>query len=762
MFDYMKDKMSKMKRINTLILGVVLVLNINGCGKESSPSGSPQKVSHQDTPFIQEYHEGFIVDESNDASNEVRSIELNKTGDAWIATKDGVYKKPQSSKTWELMITGSAQGPAYDVDFDSEENVWVAAWDGVYTNKDGSLTKQKGPEAPIAKVVMAKEGIYALGPKGIWLYNGQNWNKKDYTKARSMREAISDGKEGLWVATDVGLYHCNEAKTTVYNKNEDLLSAYTKGLAYDDSGNLWVGGLGGVTIRKGEQIVGHKTPENGITNSNVNVVRKGPGGVMWVGTDYGITRFTPGETEYSVRLSKRWLINDEVKDITFDANGNAWIATSGGVSVIYRKEMTLAEKADHFYEQLITRHIREPWIAGRFTLTVAGDTSTLVPDDDDNDGEYTAMYLAMESFRYAVTGDPIAKERARKAFDFLHLLREVTELDGFFARTIVPADWEVMHDMNRTYTPQELAEDLINNPRHKPVEVRWHLSKDGKWWWKGDTSSDELDGHFFGYYWYYYLVADETEKERIANHVSKIMDHLVRNDFYLVDVDGKPTKWGVWSPQSLNEDPEWSPEKPLNSLEILSFLKFAYEITGFERYQESYLKLINEHGYIKNAQTLYVTNPAWETYFDIYLALYIYPALINLEKDPELNKTYQAHLDQWYEKFSETNSPLLNFTYNILKGGHDGLEESIFFLQDAPLSLVDDYIDNGKREDLQLVRYPILEEVQVDELRPPSEYRTMRWDRNPYFAQAGNPYQEREPVYWLLPYWMGRHLELIK
>jgi hypothetical protein len=119
-------------------------------------------------------------------------------------------------------------------------------------------------------------------------------------------------------------------------------------------------------------------------------------------------------------------------------------------------------------------------------------------------------------------------------------------------------------------------------------------------------------------------------------------------------------------------------------------------------------------------------------------------------------------MDQWFNKFKDTKSPFLNFTYNLLTKGHDELETSIFFLQDAPLSLVDWQIDNGRREDLQVVRSPILEEMQVDELRPPSEYRTMRWDRNPYFAIAGNPAQEREPVYWLLPYWMGRYQKLIK
>ena len=200
-------------------------------------------------------------------------------------------------------------------------------------------------------------------------------------------------------------------------------------------------------------------------------------------------------------------------------------------------------------------------------------------------------------------------------------------------------------------------------------------------------------------------------------------------------------------------------ETGLNSLEILSFLKFAYQITGRDIFQNEYLRLIREEGYLENAKSLYTTNPAWETYFDIYLALYIYPALINLEKDPDLNAEYRAHLDQWFNKFEETKSPLLNFTYNLLAGGSDELDNSIFFLKDAPLDLVDWTIDNGKREDLHLVREPILEDIQVNELRPPSEYRTMRWDRNPYHAIAGNPAQEREPVYWLLPYWMGRYIK---
>ena len=745
-------------------LPVILAVMLFGCRQSTESVHSDpilKPATYKDIPFVQEYHEGYTIDDKVSTANDVRAVHVDNNENIWIATKNGVYKKAPGSRLWTLMIKGNSQGPAYDICSDESGNIWIAAWDGVYSSKNGEITRLDGPEPPVARIAASSDGIYAIGPHGAWLVTGDRWEKKNWKIPRSIRAAISDGKGGLWIGSDVGLFHGSDAGVIAYQKNEDLISSYVTGLDFAPDGNLWVGGLGGVSIRNARGKIGEKRPRDGITNSEVNTVKQAPDGTMWVGTNYGITRFTPGSPEYSVRLSRRWLMADEVRDIDFDQQGNAWIATANGVSAIKRKDMTLAQKADYFYERMIRRNVREPWIVARFRLEVPGDTTTIVPDDDDNDGEYTSMYLAMESFRYAVTGSTQAKERAGKAFDFLHYLREVTGTDGFFARTIVPADWKQMHDMNRTYTPQELADELINNPRHKPVEKRWHLSADGKWRWKGDTSSDELDGHFFGYYWYYHLVADDAEKKRIANHVSAIMDHLMRNDFYLVDVDGQATKWGVWSPKSLNHDLEWAPEKPLNSIEILSFLKFAHAITGKETYQQAYMKLINEEGYLEAAKNLYTTNPAWETYFDIYLALYIYPALIRHENDPALAKAYRDHLDQWFAKFRETRSPLLNFTYNLLTDGHDDLEHSIFFLRDAPLDLVDWEIDNGRREDLHLVRHPILEEVQVNELRPPSEYRTMRWDRNPYAAVAGNPAQEREPVFWLLPYWMGRYAGLI-
>ncbi|WP_236975500.1 hypothetical protein [Membranihabitans maritimus] len=716
---------------------------------------------HIDTPFLQETHKGFAIGEYNPDANDVRRIISDQNENIWIATKNGVYKKKNGYDHWELITRDQFQGPAYDLCMDDSGTLWMASWCGLLSLRQDEIRHHPQIEGPVGRIWVQQDTVMAFGPKGFWMIHHSMNHRLDINLATSVRNIASDlNGRGLWVSTDVGLYWVLKEKAIKIDPNL-LLSAYTKSTEYDPSGSLWVGGLGGITILKDGIKTGTILPDQGLPHAEVTCIRRNPADqTMWIGTKYGISRFKNHQSGYSVLLGRRWLMGNEVRDITFDSSGDAWIATNQGVSKIERQQITLEEKADYFYDRLIKRHIRAPWIAARNHLKVSGDTTSYRSDDDDNDGEYTSNYLAMESFRYAVTGDTLSKIRAQKAFHFLKLLQEVTGTSGFFARTIIPVEWETMHDPNTIFSEKEKAEILIRDPRRKFVPERWRISVDGKWRWKGDTSSDEICGHMFGYFFYYELVADPREKAIVRNHVANILDHLMENDFNLVDLDGHHTRWGVWSPQKLNGDPNWQPEKALNSLELLSFLKFGYYITGLQKYEDAYLNLIKEHNYLDNAEKIKDPDPAFQTYFDIYLAAYLFPALLK-EQNPEFKKIYLRHLDQWFTANKVHKSPMVNFLFNYLKGNDIELKASVDFLQKTPLDLVDWPINNGLREDLPMKRFPILEDWQVP-LRPANEIRTIRWDKNPYSAVVGNPHEEFEPVFWLLPYWLARYCGLIK
>jgi hypothetical protein len=740
---------------------LIILMSILSCRQTERESDiKTVKDVYYDKPFVQEYHEAYMAGNEGD-DNEIRSIAIDNSSDVWIATASGVFKMEHGKSQWQPVMSAGNSGPAYSVALNSAGDVMIGTWNGFYRYSGGRLVKEDGPRPPISEICSDANGDYALGPYGIWEYSNKKWKKLEYELARSIRDAVSDGKGNLWIGTDAGLYLCRNGETRLFQDVTELISCYVKALEFDQEGNLWTGVLGGVSVRDSISLIRNLTPDDGIPSANINCLAKSPDGTIWVGTDVGIVRYAQDGT-HSLRFSRRWLTDNKVTDIAFDGEGNGWIATSNGVSAIKRRLMTLDDKERDYYGQLMKKHMRDPWICGILKLEIPGDTSTWRNSDDDNDGEYTGGYLAMESFRYAVTGDQDARLKARKAFDFLRFLQEVTGTEGFFARSIAPADWKEVNDPNRTFSERELAEELVKDPRYKPVEQRWRKSKDGRWFWKGDTSSDEMDGHMMGYFFYYELAAGEEEKILIRNHVSKIIDCLIKNNYNLVDIDGTHTRWAVWSPEKLNHDPDWASERALNSLELLAYLKFASHITGDNNYEKEYIRLIEKEGYLDNASRLNSKNPAWQIYFDRTMEGYIFPILLKYETDQELKNFYKALADEWMRSQEYGENLINNFTYAYATGNKLNISQSIDFLKDAPLDLVDWPIDHTLREDVHIVRKPILEEIQIDELPAASERSTVRWDKNPWAAINGNPSQVREPVFWLWPYWMARYLDVIR
>jgi hypothetical protein len=218
----------------------------------------------------------------------------------------------------------------------------------------------------------------------------------------------------------------------------------------------------------------------------------------------------------------------------------------------------------------------------------------------------------------------------------------------------------------------------------------------------------------------------------------------------------------VWSPDQINHDPEWASEKSINSFELLAFLKFTFGITHDEKYQSEYLRLINKEAYLHNIAALNHTNPAFYIFFDETLNCYLYPLLLQYEDNPALKKIYEQSMDEWYAINKKTECPLFDFMYAYARHKKINAKKDICFLIDTPLDLVDWHIDHSAREDVKLVRRPTMEDIQVDQLPPASIRATVRWDGNPWLAKSGDPHVEREPVFWLFPYWIARYLKILK
>jgi len=212
----------------------------------------------------------------------------------------------------------------------------------------------------------------------------------------------------------------------------------------------------------------------------------------------------------------------------------------------------------------------------------------------------------------------------------------------------------------------------------------------------------------------------------------------------------------------LNHDPEWAQDKSENSMELLAFLKLAYYVTNDEKYQQQYLRFINKEHYLENMTELVNQNPAWFIYYDVTMQAYLYPILLGCEKDPKLIAFYQRHMDNWMEHRKNDQNLIVNFLYCYARNKKVELQSSVDFLKEVPLDLIDWHIDHTKREDVTLVHSPVLDDWEIDQMPSPEIRATIRWDGNPWAAVGGSPNTEKEPVFWLYPYWMGRYLKMIQ
>ncbi|PCE64728.1 hypothetical protein B7P33_06035 [Sediminicola luteus] len=473
-------------------------------------------------------------------------------------------------------------------------------------------------------------------------------------------------------------------------------------------------------------------------------------GEKWLGSTKGAFKLR-SDGKFDYYASKRWLTDDKVVAIEAGPEGSVLVLTETGLSQIDFTPMTLHDKAMHFQKVQRQRHIRYGFSSAT-RLQTPGDLSSAILWDTDNDGLWTSMYLAGELFRYAATKSEDAKLNAYEAFEAMERLTKISKIDGFPART-----YEI-----DTYQSSDREPD---KPEHEKI---WRLTDDKRWRWKSTTSSDESCGHFFVYALFAELAPDKSWRDRAIHQLKIEMDHLIENDWYLVTWNGKPTQWGRWNPDYVNQFPINVGDRRLNSTLILSFLQTTYHFTKDKKYLKHYKKLANKFGYEENAnrpasvigfvEGQYLSS-AWNHSDDEMYFLTI-PGYVNYAFDEESKaKHFEAAKSHWEIERNEKN-PLWNFLYAMIGGTDYDLDESIWWLKEFPMDLIDWKVENAHRKDLDKVAKNFRKQEYSEVL--PRDERPMHLHNNAYRNNGGSDGQWEHPAYiYLLPYWAGRYVGAI-
>ncbi len=473
-------------------------------------------------------------------------------------------------------------------------------------------------------------------------------------------------------------------------------------------------------------------------------------GNLWFGSTQGAFKLRK-DGKYDYYAGERWIPSEKVIDIAKGPENSVLILTDKGLGQIFTRQMTLAEKADFFEKQVRERHLRHGFNAN-ISGMVNGDITTGRLENSDNDGLWTSMYLAAETFRYAVTKSDEALQNVRESLEAMEREYTVNQLNTGF--------------------PSRSFDRHGYNSHDKP----WRQSPDPEWDWKSTTSSDEAIGHIFAFGAIAELVPVPEIKNKAVLLIDTLMSHILKNNYYMIDWNGKPTQWGRWNPEYVNMRPENVGDRKICASNITAMLQTAYHFTKKEKYKTAIISLMKEHGYLtnlmrpmksvgmapENADELSKElSDQWnhsddEMYYCGYWGLYRYALNDTLKA-----KYKTAIIDHWEIERPEKEG-LWNIMTAIVGKPEIDLNEAVWYLQEYPMDLINWNVKNSQRKDIEFIE-PNFRKQTIKEVLSPKELPISRHNSNRFdLDENGRGGSENSAGdIWLLPYWIGRYFGVI-
>ncbi|EPR65892.1 hypothetical protein [Cyclobacterium qasimii] len=734
-----------------LLILVGVLLGLTEVQAQQLPSSS--KRTHQDVPFVQEYSIKYYSDEQ---SSGLEKVYADRNGTVQILGSKGLYRTHAGAflypgsftpdKTYLAMKDKNVVSIATVEDqfvYLDDKAVFSNAWAGsLYLKHElpGAVHFAHGEDFTF--LVSDGSNIHLVNQEGV-VYKG----KISGSPVIGISYDMATGRYLLLAENKVMAFSAASKKLQTLTEG----SGFTSFVVREGKNKLAVATTDGYFEWDllADKKVGAKNnalPWPSLTSlTEIN-------GLLWFGSERGAF-MQKEDGGFNYYYGERWLPGDKVLHISQKNEDEVLVLTDKGLGKLVFMSQTLAEKAAYYGEQVRERHIRHGFNS-TLTSMEKGNMDTGRLADSDNDGLWTSMYLGGEAFRYAATGSADALQNVKESLDALERLYTINPVKGFPSRSFF-----------RSGYIEKLADP-----------DRWQHASDKEWDWKATTSSDEVIGHVFVFAVIAELVDNEALRKQAIGLLDQLMTHIVENDWYLIDYDGKHTTWGRWNPEYVNGFPTMVGDRKLNSSNIIAMLQTAYHFTGKEVYKKEAYMLMEKHGYLENLMRpmevigkaqegsddwAAMLSESWnhsddEMYFMGYWGLYRYAFT------DELKEKYRLAIQDHWESERPEKDGLWNIFGALVDRENFDLEEAVWYLQEHPLDMISWNTANSHRKDIKLLEQNFREQT-TDVVLPPDELMIRRHNGNRFTLDGGNGGGQEYSAgdIWLLPYWMGRYLGVI-
>ncbi len=328
-----------------------------------------------------------LNDPRENAHLKIRKISIDKLGNLWLATGYGLFSldiKKQNQGA-DIAFTHYVHNPSDEYSLISNDltsvladqagDIWVSTSNGELNKLVFSTKKilrkpyQVEEKSPllfpnITSLCQSKDGIvwfggYGAGLNSILMANGKlirylsNKNELFSISSNDITAIYEDQTGILWIATSGGGLHKLDRKASkfevYYTRDESKANApnpnNVKAVWEDRRGNVWIGtannGLNCYNPITKEYTLFKNEPNNpnSLSDNRINVLYEDKFGTLWVGTNGGgLNSLTFQDKQVKIirypyrEGSSNSLPHDIVTDLTADADGNLWIATTDGLA----------------------------------------------------------------------------------------------------------------------------------------------------------------------------------------------------------------------------------------------------------------------------------------------------------------------------------------------------------------------------------------------------------------------------------------------
>lgn len=286
------------------------------------------------------------------ANASIHNVFRDREGTIWLATDKGLSRLRKEVVHALSVKNGLVHTEVYPILRDRHDDIWVGTSKGLSVFRNGKFETLKfkahpnSPHAVWTKWITSVQSLFEDANGRMWIGLNGSIFVAENDRAELLKGgegshvlAIQSDREGnVWAATNKGLLKFRDYKVVAqYSVKDGLPNEFMTTIFEDSKGNLWFGGMGGLSALRDGKFVNYTT-RNGLTGNYVRSIYEDADGTFWIGTyDEGMSRFKDGV--FVNYKAENGLSNNGVFAIREDSRNNFWISSNRGIYRVERQEL---------------------------------------------------------------------------------------------------------------------------------------------------------------------------------------------------------------------------------------------------------------------------------------------------------------------------------------------------------------------------------------------------------------------------------------